>query len=491
MGDEISMHRISLYFILILLFPLMGGYTQAQFTDSGFRFESENINTIKFADVNEDGYEDAFVTRATWNQTNLKNELWLNDRQGRLYRSDTEVGKDAFGVSLKDLDGDGDLDAFLTKGCYGRPEPNEVWLNKGDGHFEDSGQRLGNRRSGAVLDDFDGDGDMDAFVTNGVVGTGLADTGNELWVNNGNGVFTNSGQDLGQGDHYASACGDIDGDGDIDVLVTANAATVDANENEIWINDGRGVFSKRLLPVKSYSSGLALADLDGDDDLDLIITHFGREASDTVGVWIYLNDGEGHFMKSPQEFDPLNCSDIALGDVDHDGDLDVLIGYGDWNVGDFPNQIWLNDGDGQFSQSDMSFGNSDGTRVAFVDIDNDGDLDALIDTQIWYNISSSQIIKEKGPKPTGFQLKQNFPNPFNPITTIHYSLSTDGNMEMVVFNLLGEKVKTLIQTYQTTGEHAVIWDGTDGQNNLVSTGTYMIQLSTNDQMIHKKMMFVR
>ena len=112
-------------------------------------------------------------------------------------------------MQLGDLDGDGDLDAFV--GCGGS-EPDRVWLNDSTGQFEDSGQTLGGTYTATVsLGDIDGDGDLDAFVG------GREDTvDGVLWLNDGNGRFFRSSQDFGHAYHGALA--DLDGDGDLDLF---------------------------------------------------------------------------------------------------------------------------------------------------------------------------------------------------------------------------------------------------------------------------------
>jgi hypothetical protein len=94
-------------------------------------------------------------------------------------------------VALGDLDGDGDLDAFIAN--LNRLEPNTVWLNGGSGTFMDSGQALGNTSSYSVaLSDLDGDGDLDAFVANANISSLSAST-NAVWLNDGDAGFTHSG----------------------------------------------------------------------------------------------------------------------------------------------------------------------------------------------------------------------------------------------------------------------------------------------------------
>ena len=92
----------------------------------------------------------------------------------------------------------------------------------------DSGQLLGNGKSFSVaLGDLDGDGDLDAMVTN------WADHPNTVWTNDGTGTFTNSGQALGNSTSFSVALGDLDGDGDLDAMV----ANANAQPNTVWMND--------------------------------------------------------------------------------------------------------------------------------------------------------------------------------------------------------------------------------------------------------------
>ena len=124
------------------------------------------------------------------------------------------------GVALRDVDGDGDLDAFVTN--FG--QPNKVWRNNG-GNFTDSGQNLGSSYStDAALGDVDGDGDLDAFVANSL---GQA---NKVWRNDGSGDFSDSYQGLGSSDSRCVALGDVDGDGDLDAFV-AN----DGQAKKAWL----------------------------------------------------------------------------------------------------------------------------------------------------------------------------------------------------------------------------------------------------------------
>ena len=88
-------------------------------------------------------------------------------------------------------------------------------------------------------------------------------------------------------------------------------------------------------------------------------------------------------------------------------------------------------------------------------------------------------------------LDQNYPNPFNPETLIRYRLPAASRVVMTVFNLRGERVKILVNQFQTAGEHMVPWDGTDQRGAPVSSGIYVYRLSVDDRIYHRKMMCIR
>ncbi|MCL4404077.1 T9SS type A sorting domain-containing protein [Patescibacteria group bacterium] len=88
--------------------------------------------------------------------------------------------------------------------------------------------------------------------------------------------------------------------------------------------------------------------------------------------------------------------------------------------------------------------------------------------------------------PTSFQLSQNYPNPFNPTTTIEYSLPQRTNVNLTVYNVLGEKVTTLANGMEGPGQHQVIFDGSR-----FASGTYLYVLQTDQTRIVKKMMLVK
>ena len=78
--------------------------------------------------------------------------------------------------------------------------------------------------------------------------------------------------------------------------------------------------------------------------------------------------------------------------------------------------------------------------------------------------------------PTEFKLNQNYPNPFNPITSIHYDLPNDGLVNITIYNMVGEIVKTLVNSLQSAGFNSVQWDATNNFGRPVSAGLYLYSI---------------
>jgi hypothetical protein len=126
-------------------------------------------------------------------------------------------------------------------------------------------------------------------------------------------VFGDSGQNLGGGVSFAVSPGDVDGDGDLDAVVSAYQA-----DDRVWLNDGDGTFTYYGENLGGYSvHGMALGDLDGDGDLDACTTHHDN------GNEVWLNDGTGAYASAGILLGAQCGVSIALGDVD----LDAFVGF--------------------------------------------------------------------------------------------------------------------------------------------------------------------
>ena len=93
--------------------------------------------------------------------------------------------------------------------------------------------------------------------------------------------------------------------------------------------------------------------------------------------------------------------------------------------------------------------------------------------------------------PSKFTLHQNYPNPFNPVTTLRYDLPEQANVNIIIYDLLGREVRTLVNTTQDAGFKSVIWDATNDYGKPVSAGVYLYQIQAGEFVQTKKMVLLK
>ncbi|HVP07661.1 MAG TPA: FlgD immunoglobulin-like domain containing protein, partial [Candidatus Acidoferrum sp.] len=93
--------------------------------------------------------------------------------------------------------------------------------------------------------------------------------------------------------------------------------------------------------------------------------------------------------------------------------------------------------------------------------------------------------------PAAFELEQNYPNPFNPTTEIRFSVVRQTRLTLAIYNLLGQKIRTLADGVYTSGEYRIAWDGTDAGGNRVASGAYFYRLSSDSFTQSRKMLLLK
>jgi len=279
-------------------------------------------------------------------------------------KSSQELGvRETFQAALGDLDNDGDLDAVFANP---QQNPSQIWLNDGRGFFVDTGQQLTQYGHGVGLADFDSDGDLDAFIV-----CHQFVTPSKVYLNGGSGFMQDTGQDLGDRDISATEVNllDLNNDGHMDAHVMYYSPN--GLPDKVYLNDGHASFRDSGLALEEDS--ITWGDLDSDGDVDYFGKRFGN------GYIVQLNDGNGNFIPGWQMEDTqTTIGGIALADFDGDGDLDALITNGFRETGSFPSRLFWNDGNGQFTDSKQVLNESMGAELAIGDLDNDGDLDVFV-----------------------------------------------------------------------------------------------------------------
>jgi enediyne biosynthesis protein E4 len=323
------------------------------------------------ADYDNDGWPDLYVTAVE------ANRLYRNNGNGTFTDVTAKAGVGGNGLwssscAFADIDNDGDVDLYVAnyvdftvknnKYCSAmqnirtychpnvyKPVPHVLYRNNGDGTFTDITKEAGVYRTdgnglGVVFGDYDNDGWTDIYVANDSVP-------NFLFHNKGKGIFEEvgfrAGVSVGGEGRPLAGMGtdmaDIDGDGLLDIIVT----NLDRETHSLYRNFGKGLFSnvtfesgvgQATLPFVGF--GVAFLDYDNDSDLDIAIANgdiidnvsqFRDNTTHEQRNLLLQNDGTGRF----HDVGPASGPGFALkkvsrtlvvGDLDNDGDLDILIG---------------------------------------------------------------------------------------------------------------------------------------------------------------------
>jgi hypothetical protein len=343
----------------------VGQFTAAvSCTGTGNFQANSQVNTgvysdgMALGDIDGDGDLDLLTAQFSFVSNTVS--VRFNDGTGRFSGTQSvSVGTTPKRVVLGDMDGDGDLDLLTANQTSNTVS---VRLNNGAGIFGGGSEvAVDAYPTRVTLGDLDGDGDLDLLVA---TYSGWLN----VRLNDGTGAFRPGASVRAQVSTNDAALGDVDGDGDLDVLATNFVPAAVS----VRLNDGAGNFSGTLeLPTTAQPQALTAGDVDGDGDLDMLVT-----SGSTSSAQVYLNNGRGAFGASqvvPVGIGPYNAT---LGDVDGDGDLDLLTA----NIYSYVS-LALNNGQGRFSNTTStgylvtSF--SQTTDLVLGDVDGDGDLDLV------------------------------------------------------------------------------------------------------------------
>jgi len=280
-------------------------------------------------------------------------------------QNDVGIESATFGVSLADFNGDGYKDV-VTIAAY---EDIEVYFNNGDGTFNTTAHHYGgtdHTRFGVQVLDIENDGDMD-FVTVPFYSESI---GLEIWKNNGNGVFTMVQNLASHSKGEELAVGDLNNDGYVDIFYPG------AWDIYIFLNNQDGTFSSNGQEIETnYANAVALADFDGDNDLDAVLSF-----DNSLSGQVWVNDGAGNFSDSGQELTSETTDGVDAGDIDGDGDIDIV--FAPW-MGDV--ELWENDGVGNFMPAGTVSNGGFNIDVMLRDQNFDGLPDIYVANHLWLN----------------------------------------------------------------------------------------------------------
>jgi hypothetical protein len=273
-----------------------------------------------------------------------------------------------------DLNNDGYLDVVSVEEISYDSDSTVVYINNGDGTYTQRDKRYGMVRIGAMaFGDINNDGYQDMLIS------GESDDQNvtRLYQGDGNGDFTKMDTDLTGFSFASNAIHDLNGDGNADIFISGNTASSETSPNietHIYFGDGSGSFTQSDNDISGHGE-VAFADVDGDGDLDYVQT--GMNAQRAGVTQLYINDGSGIFSEASDNLTDVRDSDVAFVDVENDGDPDIILS-GVNGSGAPVTQLFVNDGSGNFSTSTTDLMGVKASQLAVGDFENDGDKDLTV-----------------------------------------------------------------------------------------------------------------
>ncbi len=507
-GNDISRQKIAVYYNDGAgNFPLTPNWQSADIDYHGH---------LDVGDVNADGYPDVAVSvyiGPSGFSSPGKVKLYLNNA-GTLSSNPDWTSGDmvyTFSCAFGDADGDGDLDLAVAGGesYQNNPEQPRIYFNNG-GMLESlpSWKAQSAQYSYDVnWADFDNDGDLD------VVFAGESYP-NRIFENYGDSISTTPTWQSTDASQYANSLfvGDINNDGFIDLAISDNSQLGGSGRFKLYQNN-QGTMNTTPFWTSSFSgygSGIMLADIDGDIDLDLL----------TGGWWepcrIYLNNN-GNFNSIP-EYTSTSSSvveAIVCGDVDKDAsniELHVFISDGTKklfylpfnhlqaieSVIVWPDTLPISEYCYDLENGWVSFAAiPDSSAEVAINMIVSFDLDLGITNwdqnkgnYLFYNNTNPVLADNEKTIPANFILYQNYPNPFNPSTKIKYAIPQASNIVITVFDILGNEIVTLVDEEKPAGEYEVEFNPPYSIQNPAS-GLYFYQLRAGNYIETKKMVLLK
>ena len=475
------MKKITFLILTTCLLTQINAQSFVEITDTPF--DGVNYASIAIADIDNDNDLDILIAGAN-----------NSGRSAKLYTNELGVFTEIEGtflddihsysaVTFADIDNDGDQDLLVTALSNGFQEFTTLYTNDGEGNFNEIPSNIGNVIQGGIaFADIDNDNDLDLLIT------GYSESGNsgnlavaKLYKNDGNGVFTEVIETPFDGVSNSSiAFADIDNDNDLDVLIIG-WNNLSHKTAKLYTNDGSGAFVEvEGTPFEGAMQGsLAFADVDNDNDMDVFIT--GKADFSNIAV-LYINDGTGSFTEDTDTpFDGVFESSIAFADVDNDNDMDLMI------TGKNPllkSIMYINDGAGTFSEAlDMPFDNVVRSAIAFADFDSDNDLDLLITGYSVETNGPNTTLYENTMTPVGLteiDLGLSFsiyPNPVQDVFTLELNqdiIDVSNKLDLIVYDSFGRTVQTI---------HAINRIKTQVNISQLHSGLYLYKLISNREVV--------
>ena len=162
------------------------------------------------------------------------------------------------------------------------------------------------------------------------------------------------------------------------------------------------------------------------------------------------------------------------------GDIWLSTGYG--RLFRYDNGTWI-------KYTDDDFQSSQGT--SFIGNAPEGEFWIRYKETIWQLIPTPTLIESDESTPSEFSITGNYPNPFNPTTTIEFTIPETGFINLSIYNITGQKIRELVSDTMTAGTHSIVWDGRDGNGMMVSSGIYLSRLVSGGNVTVGRMLLMK
>lgn len=364
------MNRLVFFLIIITHCSLVWGQS---FTDIQAGLTGVSESASNWIDFNQDGAIDVFVTGDFYNKGGhgISTKLYKNLRNDRF----TEVYSPAINVYRGDFDwadynNDGVDDLFIIGETSNGNIVSYLYSNNRTTNFRRIPLSIPGYRDGSVeWGDYDGDGDFDLLITGNTKNGPLSN----IYRNDRNNKFVDVNAGLPGISYGIGRWADYDNDGDLDVIVSGNESSGKVI-TELFRND-KGVFNHVDVGFTDLKlSDIAWGDYDNDGDLDFVI--IGESQTGKFESRLYINEKNGVFLQAFPNFISVRSGSVDWGDMDHDGDIDLLL-TGESPVGPV-SKVYRNDRNGLFTDINAEIIGLYMSDGHWGDYDNDGDLDIVI-----------------------------------------------------------------------------------------------------------------
>ncbi len=438
--------------------------------------------------------------------------------------------------AVRDIDADG-----VKEIVFGSYDGN-LYIINAFGMLEDSYWQSGMIIGSPVLIDMNLDGDYEIVFTtqNGNAGMVYAihDDGDDV---------EGFPVDIGEKMMVGAAAGDLEGDGNADIVVCTWGDNIYAIDHTGAIRSGFPVTS-----TNRFNAPPTLVDIDGDGDLEIVagndsgllhvLHHDGTEMAsfntgddirggisvadlnddgsyellfsgydDMIHVWNPLNDVELDGWPVDMEFNSL--TEPLTADLDNDGDLEVVAAMKNGMVYVFHHDASL------FNNFPINLSGNIESSPAISDLDGDGDYEIAIGTtsglelidiktdkgdRMSWNLHRGNLERSGSlgmvlvsvepqidPIPKQFYVSPNYPNPFNPLTNIDIYTDEKSQLVVSVFDVSGRLINSLINKVLDTGSYSVQWNGQNNRGKIMPAGVYFIQVESGSNIVTQKIILLK